>query len=499
MKIKSKGDIELINKSVMLDAMPIIAPVLTNLINSSMMEVECPMSWKNSIVSPIPKIPGTSNGHEFRPVNQLPTYEKILEGIVKEQIQKHITENNIIIDEQYGFRKGYDCESALDFVILQWKLDVDQGKIVIAVFLDLKRAFETVGRERLLKKLEKYGIRGMANKWFESYLTNRTQITKYGGAMSEKLETEHGVPQGSRLSSDLFLLYINDIVSCFKYAKLALFADDNTIYLTCTDINDGIRMMNDDLARVNDWLNLNKMKLNVTKSNYIIFNNKRSNTMVETVRINGTDISKVDEVKTLGMKVNVNFKMGTHVDYVIKKVAKKIGFLSRIGRNLTMQGRLTVYKSIISPHFEYCPSLLFTCNKTEIKVFQKQQNKAMRIVLRCPRDTSVKSMLNQLHMLSVKQRIFYLTMMRVFKLKNGMLPRQLCQMVSFVGDAQRYWLRNEHDFRIIQTKKAATQASMMISGLRFFNNLPGELKSETDVFKFKRCLVDYVKDFVDIV
>lgn len=498
MRIKSKGDIEFINKSILLDAMPVIATVFTDVINSSLMEVECPASWKNSILSPIPKIPGTSNGHEFRPVNQLPTYEKVLEGVVKEQIQKHITENEIIIDDQYGFREGYDCESALDFTIMQWKLNVDQGKIVIAVFLDLKRAFETVDRDRLIKKLEKYGIKGMANQWFKSYLSNRTQITKYGDALSEKLETEHGVPQGSRLSSDLFLLYINDIVSCFTYAKLALFADDNTIYITCTDLNDGIRMLNEDLARVNDWLNLNKMKLNVNKSNYIIFNNNQSDEMEETVKINGMDISKVDEVKTLGMKVNKNFKMDAHVNYIIKKVAKKIGFMSRIGRNLTLQSRSTVYKSIISPHFEYCPSLLFTCNKNEIDLLQKQQNKAMRIVLRCPKDTSVKSMLNELQLLSVRQRIFYLTMTRIFKLKNGLLPKQLCEMVSFVGEVQKYWLRNEHDFRIIQVKKASTQKSMMISGLRFFNNLPSDIKRETNAIKFKTNLINHVKNNVEI-
>lgn len=85
---------------------------------------------------------------------------------------------------------------------------------------------------------------------------------------------EHGVPQGSRLSSDLFLLYINDIVSCFKYAKLVPFANDNTIYITCEDLEDGIRKMNEDMERVDKWLNLNKMKLNLSKSSCMILNNK---------------------------------------------------------------------------------------------------------------------------------------------------------------------------------------------------------------------------------
>lgn len=123
----------------------------------------------------------------------------------------------------------------------------------------------------------------------------------------------------------------------------------------------------------------------------------------------------------------------------------------------------------------------------------------MRIVLRCPKDRSVRSMLDQLQRLSVRQRIFYLTMMRIFKLKNGILPKQLCEMASFVGDAQKYWLRNEHNFRIIQVKKTSTQNSMMISGLKFFNNLPSEMKRETNINKFKRLIIEYVKRSIDIV
>ena len=158
-----------------------------------------------------------------------------------------------------------------------------------------------------------------------------------------------------------------------------------------------------------------------------------------------------------------------------------------------MQGRSTIYKSIIAPHLEYCPSILFTCNQNQITKMQKQQNKAMRTILRCSKYTSVQSMLDQLNLLSVRQQISYLTMIRIHKLKNRLLPQQICQMVSFVGDAHNYWLRNEHDFRIINTNKATTKNTMMIKGLEYFNNLPSEIKNEINPYKFKNLIIDFIK------
>lgn len=91
-----------------------------------------------STVSPIPKVPGTKKCEEFRPVNTLPTYEKILEDTVKESLEHHVKQNDIIIEEQSGFRENHSCESALNLAIINWKLEIEKGKIVVAVFLDFK-------------------------------------------------------------------------------------------------------------------------------------------------------------------------------------------------------------------------------------------------------------------------------------------------------------------------------------------------------------------------
>lgn len=159
--IKSNRDCEHLNKKVLLDAMDVVGTPYLDAINTSLICGSISDSWKQSLVIPTPKVAGTAKCEEFRPINMLPTYEKVLEGVEggEKQLNQYTADNNIIIGEQFGFRKNYSCEMAINSILLDWKLD--NGNVVIATFLDLKRAFETVDRKRLPRKLRKYGIKGI--------------------------------------------------------------------------------------------------------------------------------------------------------------------------------------------------------------------------------------------------------------------------------------------------------------------------------------------------
>ena len=492
--IKSKSDCEHLNKSVIDDAMTAINLQILDAINTSLEYGIVSESWKKSVIIPTPKVNGTMKCEEFRPVNMLPTYEKILEGVVKQQLNEHMDNNNIIIDVQHGFRKNHSCETAINMMLLDWKIEIENGNVIIAVFLDLKRAFETVDRKRLLRKLQSYGINGVELKWFESYLSNRSQCTKYGSATSDQIPTNLGVPQGSKLAADLFILYINDIVNCLKHSKLGLFADDTLIHISGKNLEEAINKLNEDLSRINSWLNVNKLKLNVDKTKYMIINSgKNSDLDNACVIIDGCEIERVNEFRYLGINIDCHLKMKSHVDYISKKVAKKIGFLARISRKLPIQLRILLYKSIISPHFEYCPSILFTCDGNEFAKLQKLQNRAMRVILRCGKTTTVASMLEALCWMSVKQRIMFQTMIQVFRIKYQLAPSCMTRNVNYVRDAHTYPMRNDDDFRLQTVTKTSTTKTIFHKGLQMFNGLPTEIKSENNISQFKRLLATYVK------
>jgi len=209
------------------------------------------------------------------------------------------------------------------------------------------------------------------------------------------------------------------------------------------------------------------------------------------VVIDGTEIQRVREIKYLGFILDDRLNMKSHVEYISKKIAKKIGFMARISRMLPMAQRILIYKSIVAPHFEYCPSIVFQCGKNEISRLQKLQNRAMRIIIRCKKTTRVESMLEALCFLNVQQRIIYQTMIFVYRLKHKLLPTSMTEMVTYIGESHEYPVRNANDFRLAATNKQSTKRTVFHEGLQMFNDLPKNIKSENNFTTYKRLLIQH--------
>ncbi|XP_076298320.1 uncharacterized protein LOC143217666 [Lasioglossum baleicum] len=194
---KKKGTEEGITSDILRTAFSAIGKEYCDIINKSLSEGCFLKEWKTSTIIPIPKVDKPKRASDYRPINILPIYEKVLEIIVKKQIDDYLESNNILTEHQSGFRKNYSCETAIQTVIDEWKLSISERQIVGVIFVDLKRAFETIDRDRLLEKLYQYGITGTALEWFRSYLKDRMQQVRLNNGWSKILTTEYGVPQGS--------------------------------------------------------------------------------------------------------------------------------------------------------------------------------------------------------------------------------------------------------------------------------------------------------------
>ncbi|XP_076291043.1 uncharacterized protein LOC143214194 [Lasioglossum baleicum] len=254
---KSKSPEKRISSELLKSVFHVIKDEFLGVINESLRTGQCPDGWKTSTIIPIPKVNKPKKASEYRPINMLPIYEKVLELVVKEQIEMYLERNDIITEYQAGFRKEHSCETALQMLLDDWKLEVSEGKMVGVIFLDLKRAFETVNRERLIGKLEQYGIGGTVLKWFKSYLCNRRQQVRCGDIMSNLMENVYGVPQGSVLGPLLFIIYINDIVNICREGSIRLFADDTIIYITGESCQEIERKMNRMFNIAEEWMNIN--------------------------------------------------------------------------------------------------------------------------------------------------------------------------------------------------------------------------------------------------
>lgn len=498
-EIKSQSDNEKITPEVLFDSMEVVGRVFSQIINESF-ETGIFPAWKCSIVTPIEKVRGTINPEEFRPINSLPTYEKVIEIIVKKQLDNYINENNILMRNQSGFRKLHSCESALNLVIEQWKQELDKNHVILCLFLDLKRAFETIDRMILIKKLEKIGIKNNERDWFHSYLTGRYQITKIDDVLSTKREINIGLPQGTVLSSLLFSLYINDLCDIVdKDIKINLFADDTAIYMASDKIEYCCEKMNIELSKLHDYFNENKLKLNISKTKFMIIKNKQKIIDQTDLRIliDNENIEKVSEIKYLGVMIDENIDFNAQTNYICKKAGQKVGMLSRMRYKLKIEQRLTIYKAIIAPHFDYCSSIIFIMNDSQLERIQKIQNRAMRAIMNVKKRTHIKLMLDTLGWLSIKQRVTFLTLKFIHKIIHGKAPQYLKEMIDKRCKYHNHNLRNNENININRCKRTNTQNSLVIRGFNMYNSLTNDIKQEKNEYRFENRLKQWIKNNIE--
>ena len=159
-------------------------------------------------------------------------YASVIEKYMYKRVYNFLSHSNIIYDLQFGFRQKFSTSHALINLTENIRQALDNGYIACGIFVDLQKAFDTVDHQILLSKLDYYGIRGISNNWFNSYLSNRKQYVSINGYDSELVERNCDVPQGSVLGPLLFLSYINDLNQAIKFCKVHRFADDtNLLYL----------------------------------------------------------------------------------------------------------------------------------------------------------------------------------------------------------------------------------------------------------------------------
>ncbi|XP_052567637.1 uncharacterized protein LOC128093838 [Culex pipiens pallens] len=173
--LKDCAAVDSVTKRVMTDSFDVVGEQLLAIVNRSLESGEFPQPWKRTLVIPIPKVPKSTRPEDHRPINILPLYGKVLETIVKEQLLAFVDRTKDLLEEQSGVRKHHSCESALNLLLLKWKQAIEEGKIVLSVFVDLKRTFETIDRTKLKAILRRYGVLGSALKWFSSYMDSRTK------------------------------------------------------------------------------------------------------------------------------------------------------------------------------------------------------------------------------------------------------------------------------------------------------------------------------------
>ena len=292
--------------------------------------------------------------------------------------------------------------------------------------MDLSKAFDTLDHKILLHKLQYYGLRGTELSWFSSYLTDRTQYVEIDGMKSSSLTLKTGVPQGSILGPLLFLIYMNDIPESSAIFDFILYADDtslksfiNTRLTNCSN-SQLSSVLNSELSKVNDWLSVNMLSLNVKKTKFMLFQTSKQNTsrFIPELKIGNAKIERVKDFNFLGLLINENLSWKPHVDRISNKISKYIGVLNRLKRYLPIHILRMLYFSLIQSNLNY--SLLawgFNCSR--LKILQK---KAIRVICNSKYNAHTEPLFKALDILKLEDLCKLNTLKWYYLLTHKQLP-----------------------------------------------------------------------------
>ena len=293
----------------------------------------------------------------YRPISVLCGISKVIERHVHDALYIYLTQHSLLFSEQSGFRPGHSCETALLRMNDTWAAAIDRGDINCVILLDLRKAFDLINHECLLKKINIYQCDDNANTWFSSYLTGRTQQTTFIGQLSKTAAITAGARQGSIIGPLLFILYMNDL-PLHIHNDINTFADDSTLHTTGPNIEEIQLSLQADLNVKTTWCTHNEMVINTSKTKATIITTQQrrhhlQNDMLS-ITLNEHNLQQVNQQKVIGVVVDENLKWREHVNGVYKKISQTLALFLRIKQFLPQRSRLLFYNSYIMPHLDYC-------------------------------------------------------------------------------------------------------------------------------------------------
>ena len=318
------------------------------------------------------------------------------------------------------------------------KQSLDQGLFSCGIFVNLQKAFHKEDHGILLGKLEHYGIRGVTNKWFQTYLKDRQQFVSINGYNSECASIPIGVPQGSVLGPLLFLLQINDLNLAIKYCKVHHFADETNLLYTNNSIKKLNKMLNKDLKNLTNWLNANKISLNVDKTEMILFKLiKKPLDCQLKLQPNGKRLYQISSVKYLGIKIDQYLNWQDHINNTAIKLNKAHAMLYKARQFANEKTLLSIYHTIFKAHLNYA-SIVLGQTKSSIKRVFTIQKKAIRTIHFEGKFDHTSYLFSESNIIKFPDKISIENCLFMSKSLNNHLPEIFNNWFIFSSDTHRY-------------------------------------------------------------
>ena len=468
---------------------PFISPVLTDIFNSAITEGSFPSILKIARIIPLFKNKGNKVVDNFRPISLLPLTSKIFEKLVKNRVTDFIEENNILYERQFGFRSGCSTSDA----ILQFTNDcseaLDSKLFTIAIFLDFSKAFDTVNKDIMIKKLDRLGFRNNFNEFINSYLSNRKIFVDVNNHPSYQRTTNIGLPQGSVSSPWLFNLYINDMHRSSDKLKFIHFADDTTIYLSGRDLNVLCRDICTELTKVDDWLMANRLSLNIDKTKFMIFTHNDFDIDECTIKIRDSTLSYVKSIKFLGIHIDDRLSYNVHLASLVKQLSRVRGVLYRISNFLPPNIVRKLYYCLFYSRMIYGCVVWGGGGVTLIRRIANINRAAINVFS----DNLPPDVHRPLSFQDIYRSVALCTFHKYYRsdsLTHLYFHVKIDQLIPTHSHNTRFV--NDNNVSLPQNRKTVVQSQFLFIAIKYWNMLPAFLKNIHQCNTFKKELKLYI-------
>ena len=395
-------------------------------------------------------------------------FNRLFERVLSKRLLSFFEKHKIITSKQFGFLKRHSTEHAILDLKEFITESLDKRKLTAVLFLDLKKAFDTVSHSILLKKLQHYGVRGLPFDLLSSYLSGRQQYTTVDGSHSNLEYIKWGVPQGSVLGPLFFLLFINDLPNSTQMDSW-LFADDTSLGATANDYNELQTVFNDEIQKVQNWLFANQLSVHYAKkTQFILFIPKGKPKKPEdfVVKMGGNIIEQTPTYKYLGVLFDEKLNWVPHIDKMCAKLASISGVISKIRHILDRKSLLMVYNSLVESRLRYGILGWSTATKQQIKRLEVLQNRALRFIDFASISTTILPIYHQFNVLPLNKLIDLARANYMYSLSNNLLPnvfRSYCSRPS-----HRYQTRfAKNNFALARCTSKFSETSMKVIGPKY--------------------------------
>lgn len=476
----------------------VFTSILKDVFDEMISTGQYPECLKTARVVPLHKSGDRLNINNYRPISTLSVLNKILEKLLATRIMNFLESSKLIYTHQYGFRRGCSTFTAASELVDQVYGAIDHKQISGVLFLDLKKAFDTIDHNLLLQKISYYGLRGIPLTLLESYLSNRRQFVSVNGVNSEPREISIGVPQGSVLGPLLFLVYINDLSRLRLHGSIRFFADDSAILYNHEQETTVATYIQQDLVKLQDFFNTNMLSLNLKKTTFMLFHSNRRNVLnIGPLYVNEVCIDRTTCYKYLGLTLDETLSWDAHIEELKHKLTPICGVLRKISSFVPVNWLNKLYFALVHSRLHFLVGVWGNASKSRLRELQCIQNRCMKAVLKKPHLYPTVSLFNDVNNSALPIRALYefqiIVQMHRILCDDENIHNNLVFDRAFVGRSSR----QANNLRLARPTTESGKKRFSYAASKLYNELPLNIKQSPSVLCFKRNLRLHLKNNIN--